>query len=105
MKINDLRISCKVCGVTFHSPALVGWNYEGKETYDTSVQVTRSMEEWHDKHMRNEHGLMSVLKHEYELSQAIIKATRDGERRGRLEIREEMKNATLEAMREIGRSL
>lgn len=87
---------CCVCHWSYTIPVIVG---------PASNDYKRMGDEMLDKHMRNDHGLMSVLKHEHELSQAIIKATRDGERRGRLEIRDEMKNATLEAMREIGRSL
>lgn len=90
---------CPACNWTYRVP--VYFSIESSPTND----YRRIGDEYLERHMRDTHGLMSVLKHEYELSDAINKATLEGERRGRLHIREEMKNATLEAMREIGRNL
>lgn len=92
--MESICVYCPACHWSYNIP--VHLSIENTPIND----YRRVGDEYLERHMHNDHGLMSTLKHEYELSEAIRKATREGERRGRLEIQDQMKIAVKEAIRE-----
>lgn len=91
MEINYTTNRCGVgrCDWAVQVPAMFG--------NDTK----RHADELFDRHLRDQHGLMSVLKHEYELANAVSKATLEGERRGQQKLQESIKEAVMDAIREM----
>lgn len=91
MEFKTKAVYCKMCD----------WGMQFPATTDYSAQADDAL----SRHITAIHGYISVLQHEYELHNAVETAARKGREEGRKMIREEMKNAVIEAAREIGRSL
>lgn len=91
--MNSIKIVCPIVGCGFSMNAAL-------MNPDADAYVERQAHENIDMHLRTKHGLMSLLKAEYEKGQAIKAATQEGERHGREQYKDSIRSVVREAVQD-----
>jgi hypothetical protein len=93
---NSIHVICPIQGCGF------AWN-AALMSPDVDALVERQVHDNIDIHLRSKHGLMSLVKAEYEKGEAIKAATQAGERHGREQYKESIRAVVRDAVQDAMR--